>query len=153
MARKKGSTNKNVSIEQVDPNAPKKKRGRQPGSPAPQREPAVIIPLGKNYRIKWDKLNKTLQEKSTNQQEKIENDIEETDENGWKNLGYFDNFKFLGKCFVEELVRKKAQKENKDAVIEIEQLIEIVEKTYKKVNSLFGQMDIDETRIKVKGEK
>ena len=59
----------------------KKKRGRQKGQVV-EREPAIYVELNKQFRVKIDKLNMTLQEKG-----KAENE-DDNEDAGWKNLGY-----------------------------------------------------------------
>lgn len=135
MPRTKGSKNKkaetpieeNVNIEPVE----KKRRGRQPGQVI-EREPAVIVELSNKYRVKIDKYNKILQEKGKSESE------EDSEDTGWKNIGYFGKWEHIFKTLVDELTRQKAKKETPVAM---ERYLEIFKKNTEKVNKMFASLD------------
>lgn len=140
--------NKNSNKELVE----KKKGGRQKGQKIEQNY--VIVPLDDNYRVKWDKNNIALQVKINSQNTDIIDDDsdDENDEvkDGWKSILFPTTWKDLGKCYHKELSRKNAIKQSKEKIIEINKLIEVFQKTEKKVINLFGQLDVDESKFELK---
>lgn len=140
MARTKGATNKksgnNDSNTTSEPTE-KKKRGRQKGDPAPEREPAIIVELSDKYRVKIDKWNKTLQEKS--KLKEVENTDEENDnEDGWKVLGYYQKWENIYSKLVDELTKQRAKK---NVINTFQQYYDYFVKATKDANKMFAPLD------------
>lgn len=148
LTRTKGATNikSNGKPEtDADNGEPKvtKKRGRLPGQKI-EREPAVIIPLNKNFRVKITAgFGPCLQEKGEPKEDEIEKEKVDTEDMGWKNPKYFNTWEQLFKYLVFELTRQKAKKEE---VLPFEKYYELFEKSTKEAKKMFAPLD--EVRLK-----
>lgn len=161
MARIKEATNKKVVTDKTGEPKITKKRGRQPGQVI-KKEPAVIVELNKDYRIRMDKLSYTLQvkmEKSENPEiDEIENETTDVEDVGWKVLGYFSPsivglghlFENLRSSLLLKKCKKEQKKENQANVVSAEKFMELIVKSTNEAKKMFGVLEVDVVKKKVK---
>lgn len=144
MSRTKGAVGKKNEEEVKDEVVKEKKhRGRQPGQVI-VREPAVVIELSKDYRIKMDTLQYTLQVKGK-PQEPVDDD--EENEAGYKVLGYYgfhnEGLRYLCLAIVNDLTIKKGRNASKSKEqIKWEEYVEFFNKSFKEVSKMFAPLDV-----------
>jgi hypothetical protein len=146
----KGATNKNTKketvVKPIDPNAPVKTRGIQKGQKI-ERDPVIIVQLNDKFRVKIDKLNKTLQEKSEKKKDiNTETEDDDNEDAGWRNLGHWQSWEHIFKQLVDELTKRKLLKAQKEHLVYFEQCLELFNKSTKEAKKMFA--NIDEVQMK-----
>lgn len=101
-----------------------------------QVQPDPIVVLNDIYQVKLSRMCMVLQKKIS--QENSEELSKEEQAEGYKNLGYFSTWEYLGTILSRDIQRDKALKKEK---ISADEFIQNLKETFEEIQKIFKTID------------
>lgn len=97
-----------------------------------------IVVLNEVYQVALDPKCFILQKKISNDDQDLS---KEEKTNGMKNMGYYSTWEHLGGSLIDDIVREKAFKINKEQKLTIQEFLKVVEESHAEVENMFKKID------------
>lgn len=102
-------------------------------------QPDPVIELNEIYSVKVTRNCLVLQKKiSQDDSEKDEDLSKEEKTEGYRNLGFFSNWEYLGTILSRDIQRDKLLKKGKNST---DDFLQILQETYKEIQDIFKSID------------